>query len=34
MNKYVPRSKLGKKPKKEKEEDEPALELNDEEQEY
>ena len=35
MNKYVPRSKMSmKKPKKETEEEEPALELNDEEQEY
>ena len=34
MNKYVPHSKLLKKPKKEKEPDEPALDLNDKEQEY
>jgi len=35
VNKYVPNSKLKKfKPKKEKESDEPALELNDEEQDY
>jgi ATP-dependent Lon protease len=34
MNKYVPHSKLQKKSKKEKEPDEPALDLNDEEQEY
>jgi ATP-dependent Lon protease len=34
MNKYVPRSKIGKKSKKEKDDDEPALELNEEEQEY
>lgn len=34
MNKYIPQSKLQKKAKKEKEEDEPALELNDEEQDY
>ena len=33
MNKYVPQSKR-KKPKKEKEEDDPALELNEEEQDY
>jgi len=33
MNKYVPMSKR-KKPKKEKEEDDPALELNEEEQDY
>ena len=35
MNKYVPRSKLSlKKPKKSEDDDEPALELNDDEQEY
>lgn len=34
MNKYVPMSKVGKKPKKEKDEDSPALELNDEERDY
>jgi len=35
MNKYVPNSRLKKlKPNKEKEPDEPALELNDEEQDY
>jgi ATP-dependent Lon protease len=34
MNKYIPRSKIGKKPKKEKDDEEPALELNEEEQEY
>ena len=35
VNKYVPMSRMGKKQKKSKEEDdEPALELNDEEQEY
>ena len=34
MNKYVPLGKLQKKSKKEKDDDEPALELNDEEQEY
>ena len=34
MNKYVPRGRIGKKSKKEKEPDEPALDLNDEEQDY
>jgi ATP-dependent Lon protease len=34
MNKYVPRARIGKKSKKEKEPDEPALDLNDEEQDY
>ena len=34
MNKYVPQAKKGKKSKKEKDDDEPALDLNDEEQEY
>ena len=35
MNKYVPRSKLSlKKPKKSEDDDDPALELNDDEQEY
>lgn len=35
MNKYVPMSKVGKKPKKAKDDDEaPALELNEEEQDY
>jgi ATP-dependent Lon protease len=34
MNKYVPVGKLQKKSKKEKDDDEPALELNDEEPDY
>lgn len=34
MNKYVPRSRLIKKSKKDKDDDEPAMELNEEEQEY
>jgi ATP-dependent Lon protease len=34
MNKYVPQGRRSKKPKREKEDDEPALDLNDEEQEY